>query len=161
MGGVKVWRVCHRKYKDSAFTGEGARLFGARFNSEGVAAVYTSGSLSLSLLEMLVQANDRSYLRHCIVFQAEVPESLVDSPALTDLPEGWNKIPYGHVSQKYGDRWIESKTNPVLRVPSVVVPVEYNYVLNSNHPDFENIRIKQYKEKLIDERLFMIPDDVQ
>lgn len=151
---IRVWRGSHRRYQDSAFTGEGARSFGARFNSEGIAAVYTSGSLSLSLLETLVQTNDRSYLQHYVIFQADIPESLIDISQTSDLPDGWDKIPHGRVSQQFGDRWIVSMTNPVLRVPSVVVPVEYNYVLNPNHPDFESIRITQYKETGIDPRLF-------
>ena len=154
MNTIRVWRCCHRRYKDSAFTGEWARSFGARFNSEGIAAVYTSGTLSLSLLEILVQANDRSQLRHYVLFQADIPGPLIDTPKPRDLPAGWDKIPHGHVSQQYGDLWIESKTYPVLRVPSVAVPVEYNYVLNPNHPDFESIRTTQIKEAAIDPRLY-------
>ena len=155
MGTIRVWRICRREYKDSAFSGEGAKLYGGRFNSEGLAAVYTSGSLSLSLLEMLVQTNDRSYLHHCVVFQADVPEFLVDSPAMTDLPEGWNQIPYGHASQDFGDDWLSSNKSLALKIPSVVIPIEYNYVLNPNHPDYRNIRIEEKEQAGIDERLFI------
>lgn len=150
---IRVWRICKREYKDSAFSGEGAKLFGGRFNSEGVAAVYTSGSLSLSLLEILVQANDRSYLRHCVVFRADIPKSLVDTPEVTDLPDGWDQIPYGHASQHFGNDWLLSKKSLALRIPSVVIPIEYNYVLNPNHPGFKQTQItKKYSEGL-DERL--------
>ncbi|NBC65962.1 MAG: RES domain-containing protein [Bacteroidetes bacterium] len=155
MGTIRVWRICRRKYKESAFSGEGPKLYGGRFNSEGLTAVYTSGSLSLSLLEMLVRTNDRSYLRHCIIFHAEIPEFLVDSPALTDLPEGWNKIPYGHTSQDFGDDWLSSNKSLALKIPSVVIPIEYNYVLNPNHPDYSNLQIKEKEQAGIDERLFI------
>lgn len=151
---IPVWRICHQRHRDSAFTGEGARLFGARFNSEGIDAVYTSGSLSLSLLEVLVQTNDRSYLQYCVIFRADIPASIIDVAEKEDLPDGWDKIPHGHASQQFGDRWIRSGTSPVLRIPSVVVPVEYNYVLNPNHSDFEHIQVTQYKDAVIDPRLF-------
>lgn len=154
MGTIRVWRVYRREYKDSAFTGEGARLYGGRFNNEGVAAVYTSASLSLSLLEILVQANDRSYLRHCVVFQADIPESLVDSLEMTDLPDGWNQIPYGNSSQDFGDDWLLSNKSLALKIPSVVIPIEYNYVLNPNHPDYKHIQITEREQEGIDKRLF-------
>ncbi|MDR9365905.1 MAG: RES family NAD+ phosphorylase [Balneolaceae bacterium] len=154
MGTIRVWWICRREYKDSAFSGEGAKLYGGRFNSEGLAAVYTSGSLSLSLLEMLVQVNDRSYLRHCLVFQTDVPESLVDSSLMTDLPDRWNQIPYGHASQNFGDDWLSSSEGLALKIPSVVVPIEHNYVLNPNHPDFRNLQIEEMGQAGIDQRLF-------
>lgn len=153
---IRVWRICRREYKESAFTGEGAKHFGGRFNSEGVAAVYTSGSFSLSLLEILVQTNDRSYLRHCVIFSADIPASLIDIPNRTDFPDGWDQIPYGQVSQHFGDNWLTSNTNPVLRIPSVVVPIEFNYVLNPNHPDFERIHVSESGETEIDPRLFTL-----
>lgn len=151
---IRVWRIYRWEYKESAFTGEGAKLFGGRFNSEGVAAVYTSGSLSLSLLEILVQSNDRSYLRHCVIFFVDIPTSLIDIPKQSDFPDEWDQIPYGHTSQHFGDKWFSANTNPVLRIPSVVVPIEFNYVLNPNHPDFEQILITESEEKEIDPRLF-------
>lgn len=151
---IRVWRICHREYKESAFSGEGAKRYGGRFNSEGIAAVYTSGSLSLSLLELLVQVYDRSYLRHCVVFQTDVPESLVDSPLMTDLPDHWNQIPYGHASQDFGNDWLSSSEGLALKIPSVVVPFEYNYVLNPNHPDYRNLQIEEKGQAGIDKRLF-------
>lgn len=154
MGTIRVWQVCRREDKDSAFSGEGAKLYGGRFNSERVAAVYTSGSLSLSLLEILVQANDRSYLHQCVIFFADIPESLIDFPKRTDLPDRWDQIPYGRASQEFGDNWFSSNTNPVLKIPSVVVPIEYNYVLNPNHPDFKHIQITEREQESIDKRLF-------
>lgn len=151
---IRIWRICRREYKETAFTGEGAKLFGGRFNSEGIATVYTSGSLSLSLLEMLVQSNDRSYLRRCEVFSVEIPKSLVDTPDETNLPDGWNRIPYGSASQHFGNKWLLSNKNLALRIPSVVVAIEFNYVLNPNHPDFNHIQITEREQEEIDKRLF-------
>lgn len=155
MGVIHVWRICHKKYYASAFSGDGARLFGGRFNSEGYAAVYTSGSLSLSILEMMVQVNDRSYLKDCVTFSAEIPESMIWIPDEQNLPDTWNNLPYETATQYFGDAWLKSVRSPVMKVPSVVVPVEYNFILNPAHPDFKRIMISRVDKLSFDRRLFV------
>lgn len=150
---VKVWRITHKDYKESAFTGEGAKLFGGRFNSEGIPLVYTSGSLSLAMLEIIVQSNGRDYFKQCAVFNAEIPENLIATPELKELPKEWNQIPYGKQPQQFGDEWIKSGNKPVMRVPSVVVPVEYNFLINPMHPEFSKIKFYETENISFDTRL--------
>ena len=150
---VKVWRITHKDYAESAFTGEGAKLFGGRFNSEGIPLVYTSGSLSLAMLEIIVQSNGRGYFKHCTVFYAEIPENLINIPDLNNLPNEWNQIPYGKQPQQFGDAWIKSGNKPVIRVPSVVVPIEYNFLMNPMHPEFSEIKINETENISFDARL--------
>lgn len=150
---VRVWRISHKQYADSAFTGEGARLYGGRFNSEGLPAVYTSGNLSLALLEMLVQSNDRNYFSSCVSVYADIPVTIIMKMTPDLLPEGWDAVPYNTASQLFGDKWIDDKQSAVLKVPSVVVPVEWNYVINPLHPDFKKIEISDSTELPFDERL--------
>jgi RES domain-containing protein len=154
MGMIRVWRICHRRYADTAFSGEGARLFGGRFNSEGMPAVYTSGALSLALLELLVQSNDRDYYSACVVIYAEIPDALIKQVDSTEMPNGWDRIPYTSVSQKTGDRWLKSGEAVAYQIPSVVVPVEYNFMINPLHPEFKKIRISKPQGLLVDGRLF-------
>lgn len=150
---VRVWRITHREYLQSAFTGEGARLFGGRFNSEGLRAVYTSGSLSLSLLELLVQIDDREYLDYCVQFYVDIPRELIFEPRINELPAGWNAIPYGKSAQKFGDQWIKEGRYAVMRIPSVVVPLEFNYVLNPSHDKFDMIEISKSEKVILDPRI--------
>ena len=150
---VRVWRITHRQYAESAFSGEGARFYGGRFNSEGVRAAYTSGSLSLSLLELLVQIDDRDYLENCVQFFADIPGDLIYKPTVNELPAGWDNIPYGQSAQKFGDRWLKDEHYAVLRIPSVVVPVEFNYVLNPAHRNFDKIEISRSKKVIFDPRI--------
>jgi RES domain-containing protein len=150
---VRVWRITHRQYAESAFSGEGARLYGGRFNSEGKRAVYTSGSLSLSLLELLVQINDRDYLEKCVQFYADIPGDLIYKPAVNELPAGWDDVPYGKSAQRFGDQWLKDDKHPVLRIPSVVVPVEFNYVINPAHRHFVKIEISPSKKVILDPRI--------
>ncbi|MEX0646619.1 MAG: RES family NAD+ phosphorylase [Balneolaceae bacterium] len=131
---TRVWRICHEQYQDSAFSGEGARKYGGRFNTEGNSAVYTSGFLSLALLEMLVQVNKRSILSNFVMISADIPEHFIYSPDESVLPEKWNQIPYEKESQLFGDKWLAAPdAAPVLKIPSVVVPTEFNYVINPLH----------------------------
>lgn len=153
MGYVEVWRITDKKFKNSAFSGEGARLWGGRFNSPGKKAVYTSGSLSLALLEMLVQSNDRSNLKEKVLLTATISEDIIYIPPESDLPKNWNWTPVSKASQTYGDDWIEKKEHAVLKVPSVVVPIEFNYVINPNHPDFNLISTANPKSLPLDPRL--------
>lgn len=153
----RVWRITHRDYTGEAFSGEGARIFGGRFNSEGQPVVYTSGSLSLALLELWVQTNDREYFSSCVCLYADVPDHLILELPASCLPRGWDKVPYSSASQTIGDEWLSGKEFPVLKIPSVVVPVERNYILNPRHPDFGQIRYSQPEALPFDERLFSGP----
>jgi RES domain-containing protein len=151
---IHAWRITDQKYADSAFSGEGARLWGGRFNSPGTPAVYASGSLSLALLEILVQTNDRSNLENKVLVRAEIAATFIQSPSTNELPVHWNHIPVSKASQRYGDRWIDDKTTPVLRIPSVVVPMEYNFVINPKHQDFNQITLSSPCPLPLDPRFF-------
>jgi RES domain-containing protein len=155
MASITVWRITDPQYVQTAFSGEGARIWGGRFNSPGTAAVYTSGSLSLALLENLVQTSDRSLLRKKRLIKATIPEHLVHYPSINDLPDSWDAIPAENASRNYGDNWIKQGKSPVLKVPSVVVPVEFNYVLNPDHPEFNDIQIDPDQSLPMDPRFFM------
>jgi len=151
---IEVWRITDKKYSDTAFSGEGARLWGGRFNSPGTFAVYASGSLSLALLEIIVQTNDRSNLKKKVLLRANIPQNLIDEPSINMLPGGWNQIPAAKNSQAYGDEWLREGKNPVLKIPSVVVPLEYNYVINPAHKLFGTIDIVKAVPLPVDPRFF-------
>lgn len=153
MSPVRVWRICHEDYIEEAFTGEGARIYGGRFNSEGHPVVYASGSLSLALLEILVQTNDRNYFSSCVQFYVDIPDHMITGLISGGLPAGWNSVPYGTISQDLGDDWLEGLTSVALKVPSVIVPAECNYLINPVHPDFGKIHCSEPAKPALDERL--------
>lgn len=150
----RVWRITNKRYADSAFSGEGARLWGGRFNSPKTPAVYTSSSISLALLEILVQTNDRSNLEKMILFHADIPINLIQIPSPDQLPEQWDHIPVSKASQLYGDEWISNKKLPALRIPSVVVPLEFNYVINPQHELINQINISDSQSLPLDSRFY-------
>lgn len=155
MDRVRVWRITHKKYAENAFSGEGARIYGGRFNSAGHPAVYTSGSLSLALLESLVQTNDKSWFSSCVFFYADISDMFIKEASPDRLPSGWDAVPCEPVSQRFGDQWLRDQETAVLKVPSVVLPVEWNYILNPQHQDFSKIHFSAEDDLPVDERLMI------
>jgi RES domain-containing protein len=153
MAELTLWRLTHERYADSAFSGEGARQHGGRFNSPGTTVAYTSESLALALLETLTGLERYHQLRRYVFFRARLPEELVSEVSETDLPDGWDRHPPPSQSQQVGDRWASRDASVALQVPSVVVPYSYNYLLNPSHPSFDEIEIGPGESLPVDRRL--------
>lgn len=134
-----IWRITDSRYLDDAFSGIGAEKYGGRFNSVGRKLVYCAGSISLALLEMLVQADKRSRLSGHSCISATLDDLLVEAVDPASLPSGWDARPYERVSQDFGDHWLEEERSLVLRVPSIVNPYEWNYLINPLRPEFDTI----------------------
>jgi len=148
---MEAWRITRARKQADAFSGEGARLFGGRWNSPGIRLIYTAGSRSLAILEVLAHLAKSAPLNNYVLYRVECDDSLVQ--ILRDLPLGWNSEPPTPASQSVGDAWVRSATHPVLSVPSAIVPEERNYLLNPAHPDFRRIVIERPAAYRIDPRL--------
>lgn len=128
-----VWRLVTARFAESAFTGDGARLYGGRWNRKGVALVYTSGSQSLAMLEMLVQ--DDPLRARYVMIPATIPRGVaIERVAVETLPPGWRELGAREQLQAIGSEWAKSGSSAVLAVPSAVIPAEHNYLLNPLHP---------------------------
>lgn len=150
---VHAWRILEAPYADHAFSGEGARLAGGRWNSPGKAIVYTAGSASLAMLEMLVHLGRQELLKAYLLFDVMFDEALVAGVALADLPTTWRDYPSPAAVQQIGDAWVAQAASAVLRVPSAVMPTEWNYLINPAHPDFAKITIGPAQPLKFDPRL--------
>jgi RES domain-containing protein len=139
---VQVWRLVHKRRVKEAYSGEGARLAGGRWNSPGHRVVYVSATQALAQLEYLVHANATRAPRAVVAVPAQIPDDLkVDSLDLRALPKHWRRYyPIVQELKTIGDAWLAGKSAAVLRVPSAVVPSEANYLLNPAHLDFARIR---------------------
>lgn len=131
-----VWRIVKAKHAASAFDGEGARRSGGRWTSLGRRAVYTSSTVALATLEMIAHLDSTAPLPAYVLIEATVPDSLITTVDLAALPSNWRQYPSPPESRVIGDAWLDAKRSAVLKVPSALVPVEYNYVMNPQHPDF-------------------------
>ncbi|HEY1252435.1 MAG TPA: RES family NAD+ phosphorylase [Thermoanaerobaculia bacterium] len=135
----RVWRLCKRAH--AAFDGEGARLVGGRWNPRGTRMIYTSGSLSLAALEILVHCEPTLLPADLVAIAADIPASLAIEPVDESLlPADWTRMPAPDALAELGKAWLAAARSPVLSVPSAIVPRERNYLLNPAHPDFARIR---------------------
>ncbi len=149
----RVWRLCKSKWAATALSGIGAAEFPGRWNSEGQKIVYTASSQALAALEMLAHVEDRSYLRlaQFVMIAVIIPDPLVQVPKR--IPSGWAALPLPSSSQRFGDRFLTAALSPAMRVPSAVVPNEFNYLLNPLHPDFGEFEIGKPERFRFDPRL--------
>ncbi|MCK0714423.1 RES family NAD+ phosphorylase [Chromohalobacter sarecensis] len=137
MSTVSGYRLVKRKWLKSAFDGEGARLYGGRWNSKGNACVYLAGAESLAMLEVMVHLNDYRLLEDYALLEVTFQEDdLMRLPA-DGRPDDWMVEPAPSSTAEIGDGWLESQSSLVLAVPSVVVPRETNYLVNPNHAGFK------------------------
>jgi len=99
---------------------------GGRWNTPGKLMVYTAASASLAMLEMLVHLGRNELLREYVLFELTFDDALMTGVDPTILSANWREYPVPHAVQQIGDSWIAQTASAVLRVPSVVVPMEWN-----------------------------------
>lgn len=150
---MKAWRITQKRLAKTAFSGEGARLYGGRWNSPGVPMVYVAESQSLAVLEVLVHLDAPALLEEYVFIETDFDDALVTQLGRSSLPRNWQSDPVPAAVQAVGDQWASSGSSAVLRVPSVLVPEESNYLLNPRHPDFVKIVVSRPQAFHFDDRL--------
>lgn len=149
---LTVWRLTTTRRVKSAFSGEGARLYGGRWNPKGVPVVYTAQTQALAVLQMMVQ--DEALAARYVMIPAQVPDDIaIDRIDARSLPAGWRSIRHIETLREIGAEWARSRRSAVLAVPSAVIPAETNFLLNPLHPDFRRIRIGKPAAFRLDPRL--------
>src|SRR5437773_11718210 len=150
-----VWRVTRRAHAEQPLTGEGARRFGGRWNHVGTSLVYTSGTLSLAVLEYLVNLPIRDLPDDLVSIQVQVPDDLARTElAIDDLPENWRTFPASEELKNIGSDWVREGTTPILSVPSVVIPNELNYLVNPAHKEARRVEVVSVDHFALDVRLY-------
>ena len=155
---VSAARICKVRRAASALDGMGAALEPGRWNSEGRRMVYTSECPALAFLEILIHA-DGDLMPHYALIPLTFDDALVETVSPVALPAGWKSLqePAWAPLQTIGTAWLDSLRTPVLRVPTVIVPDQFNYLLNPAHPDFVKIRIGSLQVFAPDSRLRSLP----
>lgn len=153
---MKVFRIDRKKYLDSTLSGTGAsRAAGFRWNSLNTRLVYTAESRALAILEVAVHldlAEDLPKNRNYV--EIEIPDNIIILEVhLKDLPKNWNTYPPTLITQLIGDDFVEQNEAAVLKVPSNIVPEEFNYLINPIHMDARNIKVLEVMEMRVDRRL--------
>lgn len=146
-------RICTTHFAGTAklaFGGQGGIYGSGRWHQRGRPIVYTSAHRSLALLEIMVHLDARWHLQPMEAWEIEVPESFIRIPV--DLPDDWKYNLEG--TRAYGDAWLASRGSVALRVPSVIVPSEFNVLINPSHPEFNLDWVRKGPESMdLDPRL--------
>jgi len=149
---VRAWRIARDAHQ--ALDGEGARLYGGRWNPEGVAAVYTSASLALAALEYLVHVDAEDVPGDLVALEIEVPDDAgVRIVRPRDLPADWNRVEDHPACVAMGAEWVRNGADLVLRVPSAIVPEESNLLINPGHPTAGRVTVVGTRPFSFDPRL--------
>ena len=150
---MRAYRICKKRFLGTAFSGEGSHRYGGRWNSKGRRVVYLGGTAAIAALELIVhleEASDLDQLKYVLV-PVDFDEGLVSR--LPSLPKGWNQYPAPLSTATVGDEWVSSESSTVLEVPSAVIPIERNYLINPSHDDFRKIFIGRPEPFQFDSRL--------
>ena len=126
----------------------------ARWNSKDVKMIYTAESRALACLENIVHRNSKGLQKNFRVMQIKVPSDIaIEEIREKDLIEGWKDFYNMPYSQSLGDEWIRKAKTAILKVPSVVVSGDFNYLLNPAHKDYSGIKLVKTESFEFDERI--------
>jgi len=149
---MELFRISAEKHS-SKLTSSGASN---RWNKKGEYVIYTGSSRSLSTLELVVH---RNFIKPDIIYKVmtiSVPDTdnLIKTIKINDLPDNWRQFEAYSKLQKIGSEWINSRESLLLEVPSAIIPQEYNYIINTEHPDFKkSVKLIRTENYFWDERL--------
>jgi len=146
-----VFRICLEKWSHELRASGHA----ARWNSEGVYLIYTAGSRALACLENLVHRSGEGNHGLFRTLEIVVPASV----SCYELPKKslsaqWHETVNYPLCRSFGDEWIRSGRSCIMKVPSALIPEEFNYLINPQHKDFKRIKIKNVHTFLFDGRFF-------
>lgn len=141
------------RHAAGAFSGEGARRYGGRWNHRGIPVIYTAGSVSLATLEMLVHLEASQLLNAYVCFPLTFDIGLCRRLDIANLSPDWRAYPASTSTRDLGTAWVQGTQSAILAVPSALVPTETNYLVNPAHSDFSSLSIGKPEGFRFDPRL--------
>ena len=150
---MEVFRISNKKHSKKLSSSGVAN----RWNIKNEFVLYTGSSKSLSTLELVVHRNSISQFPNYEVMIISIAddEELIEQVPIKSLPKDWRKFEKYHELQKIGSEWYKSKRSLILKVPSAVIPKEFNYVINTMHSVFEKkVKLVRNEDYFFDGRLF-------
>jgi RES domain-containing protein len=150
---MRLYRFCRKRRADD-LSGTGAKLVGGRWNSPGVPVLYTSENRALALAEYWVHVHPSNLPTDVCIVEIEVPDTAhIISIPLYSLPENWRAGPPLKSLRQTGDQWILNGQSLILKIPSTVMPLEFNYILNPAHQDMTSVSVSSITDYEWDRRM--------
>jgi len=150
---MEAFRIVKKRHALTAFSGEGARMFGGRWNRPGIPMVYAAHTRALAALEALAHFAGAERRIAFVTFAIEVPDELVLRLNAADLPADWRRDEPSDSTQDIGSEWQLGGKSVGLLVPSVLIPQEFCLLLNPVHPDTRRVMVRYPDPFQFDERL--------
>ena len=147
-----LYRLTRCIYADD-LSGTGGFLFGGRWHSEGKPVLYLTSSRSLALLEVLVRLPPLIIPEGYCLVEIEVPETSIKAITLAELPGNWKDASPPSALKIIGNNFLKHNDYLLLKVPSAIVPAEYNYLLNPRHPAIKAVKVAGSEAFRFDKRL--------
>lgn len=147
-----IYRITRSKYAGD-LSGKGAEIYGGRWNNPGKPVLYTSATMSLAFLEVLVHLPYGMTPEDLVLISLSISLDPSNIYSPLELPDNWKQIPPASQTKEIGEQWLNEKKFPAMRVPSVILPVEHNILLNPLHPGYKNLEIINREPLFIDSRL--------
>ena len=151
---MQVYRLARRPYA-THLDGQGAALFGGRWNSVGQPVVYTARHRSLAVLEYRV--NNPLPVQDLLMVTVEVPDDSLQRITQDDLPVDWARYAFESPCAQLGDQWLTQRQSLLLEVPSAVVILEHNVLINPLHPMMNQSKVLDASPFIVDARMYASP----
>ncbi|MES3021818.1 MAG: RES family NAD+ phosphorylase [Pseudomonadota bacterium] len=154
---VPVWRIAVEAptYAANDLSGTGAKMTGGRWNSKGAPVVYCATNIALATLETVHYLRSGGLPFNRYLVRIDIPDAVWDARRMLEpLPVGWDAIPAGLSGRTAGDAWLTSGASALLLVPSVIVPDEFNVLINPQHGHAGAIVATTLKRWIFDPRFF-------
>ncbi|MFM2053632.1 MAG: hypothetical protein RL456_1669 [Pseudomonadota bacterium] len=151
---MKVWRICRQPFVATALDGIGGLYAGGRWHRRGRPIVYAAESAALAALEVLVHVDPLDAPDDLRLLALELPDDLgIERVEPADLPARWASVPAPDELARLGSDWLASRRSAGLSVPSAVIPIERNLLLNPLHPGIAQVRVVEDRPFSFDPRL--------
>lgn len=141
---MRVYGVSKTQYAND-LNGTGAKLFGGRWNHLDIPCIYTSASRSLAVLEFSVNVNVDYIPRALSICVFEIDENQVKEIKIKNLPGDWKDLPAPYSTKEFGTKLLQ-KGNSILKIPSIIIPDEFNFILNpfANEGAIKLLEVKDF-----------------
>jgi len=147
-----VYRISRPEFAQD-LSGEGARLYGGRWNKKGMRMLYTSESASLALLEILAHFPSGKVLMPLSLITISIESDLIFEPEVSLLPADWQAFPCPAACQNFGSGFLQEGKFSIARLPSVLMPKDFNYLINPEHKGISAMEILEVETFFPDNRL--------
>jgi RES domain-containing protein len=147
-----LFRIGATRYAN-VLSGEGAKLFGGRWNHPGTGCIYTAESRSLALLEYTAHARIDLIPRNLSFVTIDVPDTSIMEFSEGDLPGNWKQFPHPNETRNFMTKFLKENKHLIYKIPSAIIDEEWNYLINPAHKKFDSVHIVEIKDYSYDLRL--------